>query len=238
MAELRLISLALCLVFSGCTMSAGTASTRQQFVKDVGLSDYKNVTFKNVDGSTISYEQFAKLSEGHGFSMMKNPGKSTAIVKISADDAKSISQTLADPKLSIKVGGVAPKATHPDLQGRMLDYTQKPTVVSFFFTECVPCIKEIPKINSLMTELPDVQFVSVTFDDADAAKKFVAKYRLNTPVVADEQNYIDAMGVKSYPLYALIGKDGKLLGTQSGATLQLAVGETVFKNWVRSKLGT
>lgn len=226
------------LAFSTCQVSAQDAAGRDDFIKEMGLSSYKSISFRDVQGNVVSFEQFRSLlKNGASFSTIKNPQKSEAIVQIEkAREATTVSLS-EEPKLSVVPGHVVPEIGNADLDGASVVYSDKPTLVSFFFTECVPCIKEIPKVNGLAEGNPEVQFVSVTFDEASLVKDFVLKYDLKTKVVADEQRFIDALGVKTYPLYALISKDGRLLGTQSGVVLQLPKGEVLFEHWIKSKTG-
>lgn len=238
MGIVRAVIVAAILVFSTCRASAQDAMAQDDFVNAMGLSKYKAISFRDVEGKVVSFDQFRSLVKGGlSFSTIKNPEKSEAIVQIEkAREATNI-QLSDEPKLAIAQGHAVPAIGNVDLDGQSVVYSEKPTLVSFFFTECVPCIKEIPKINGLVEGNPDVQFVSVTFDEASLVKDFVLKYDLKTKVVADEQQFIDALGVKTYPLYALISKDGRLLGTQSGVVLQLPKGEVLFEHWIKSKTG-
>ena len=227
------------LLASACQMSTNEPSTREEFIAARGLADYKSVEFQDEHGSPITYEQFSALAkDSRSFAMIKNPGASKAIVRVEANENGSAETIAEEPKLAILPGALAPRIETEDLDGSPVTYSEKPTLVSFFFAECAPCIKEIPQINALARDVPEIQLISLTFDETSVAESFVSRYQLETRVVAEEQDFIDAMGVKTYPVYALIGTDGRLLGTQSGATLQLPHGETVFKRWIRAKLGT
>lgn len=227
------------IALSACQITTNSASTRDDFIQERGLSSYKSVSFHDKGGNSISFDQFRALTENsQSYSMMKNPDASEAIFQIEGNTNKAPVSISEEPKLSIALGITAPKIGKSDLSGIPVIYSDKPTLVSFFFTECAPCIKEIPKINGLAESNPNVQFVSVTFDETSLVKEFVSKYELKTRVVADDRDFIDAMGVRTYPIYALISKDGHLLGTQSGATLQIPMGEMIFEKWIKSKVGT
>ena len=228
-----------CLAVSACQISNNAPKTQAEFLQARGLTAYKNVTFLDADGKSISYEKFSEFTKsGRSFSMMKNPDAYQATLTILDADSQPATNVLDEPKLAISPGQQVPLIKSTDLAGNRVTYSEKPTLISFFFAECGPCIKEVPQINSLMKATPEVQWVSLTFDERSLAEEFAAKYPIQTRIVSDEQEFIDAMGVKSYPLYALIGKDGRLLGTLSGATLQIPLGETIFKRWIRSKIGT
>lgn len=225
------------LLLSACQTSTDEPSSREKFIESRGLADYNSVEFQDERGSSIAFEQFSVLAEvNRGYSIIKNRDTSEAIIRINVADEEAATSIAEEPKLAILPGMPVPRIESADLGGSLVSYVDKPTLVSFFFAECAPCIKEIPQINSLASELPHIQFISLTFDEESIARSFVSSYQLKTRVVADEQKFIDSMGVKTYPVYALIGTDGRLLGTQSGATLQLPFGERIFKRWIRSKL--
>ena len=227
------------IALSACQVTTNSGSARDDFIQERGLSSYKSVSFRDEGGNSISFDQFRMLIENsQSYSVMKNSDASEAIFQVVADNNTAPVSISAEPKLSIAPGITAPKIGKPDIDGIPVIYSDKPTLVSFFFTECAPCIKEIPKINGLAESNPNVQFVSVTFDELSLVREFVSKYDLKTRVVADDRDFIDAMGVRTYPIYALISKDGRLLGTQSGATLQIPMGEMIFERWIRSKVGT
>jgi len=227
------------LLLAGCKNTTSGQSSSDEFVEQLGLSKYRTVAFRDETGTEISFEEFrAATRTGRSFSVMKDSESSEAVLKIEKANARPKVSSTAEPRIAISQGEFAPKIERRDLNGAPVTYSEKPTLLSFFFSECAPCIKEIPKVNALARNNPHVKFVSITFDDQASAKDFVSKHGLKTRVVADEQNFIDVMGVKTYPFYALISKDGRLLGTQPSAALQIEAGEVVFKNWIDSKLGT
>ena len=231
--------LATFLLLAGCQNATTSQSSSDEFVEQLGLSEYKKVAFRSETGIEISFEEFqATTRTGRSFSIMKDSASSEAILQIEKVNARPTISPSAEPRIAISQGAIAPRIERPDLNGVPVTYSDSPTLLSFFFSECGPCIKEIPKVNALAKDNPHVQFVSITFDSQTSARDFVSKYGLKTRVVADEQTFIDDMGVKAYPFYALISKDGRLLGTQPSATLQIESGEVLFKKWIDSKLGT
>lgn len=68
--------------------------------------------------------------------------------------------------------------TFDDLQGEpqaMASYQGKPLVVNFWATWCPPCIKEMPDLESLSQQHPEVQFVGLAIDTKRNVKKFLEK---------------------------------------------------------------
>lgn len=58
----------------------------------------------------------------------------------------------------------------------------RPLVVNFWATWCAPCVQEMPYLDSMAKELPEIVFVGIGIDTAQNIAQFVAKlpvsYRL------------------------------------------------------------
>lgn len=63
----------------------------------------------------------------------------------------------------------------------MADYLGKPLLVNFWATWCPPCVKEMPDLDALSQEFPDVRFLGVAVDTTGNVNKFLLK----TPVSYD-----------------------------------------------------
>ena len=115
----------------------------------------------------------------------------------------------------------------------------KATLVSFFFSTCVPCILEVQPLNRLAAAHPHMNFLAVTFDETDEARAFVKRYGVRWRVVADAQDFVERMRVKQFPMLALFDADGRLLGTRTGGVndeLEAASVEPRVKRWMDSLL--
>jgi cytochrome oxidase Cu insertion factor (SCO1/SenC/PrrC family) len=129
-----------------------------------------------------------------------------------------------------------------DLAGKRVTSTSlkgKPTLVSFFFSTCVPCILEVDPINHFAATRPQMNFLAVTFDEAEVAQSFVKRFGLRWRVVPDARDFIDRMRVKQYPLMALFDAQGRLLGTRRGGArdeLEAANVEPQLQRWVEGLL--
>jgi thiol-disulfide isomerase/thioredoxin len=63
----------------------------------------------------------------------------------------------------------------------MTEYLGKPLLVNFWATWCPPCVKEMPDLDALSKEFPDVRFLGVAVDTTANVNKFLLK----TPVSYD-----------------------------------------------------
>ena len=129
-----------------------------------------------------------------------------------------------------------------DLQGRRVTSASlrgKPTLVSFFFSTCVPCILEVEPINRFAAARPHMNFIAVTFDEPAEASAFVKRYGLRWRVVPDAQDFVERMRVKQFPLMALFDANGRLLGTKKGGArdeLEAANVEPQLRRWIEGLL--
>ena len=125
-----------------------------------------------------------------------------------------------------------------DLAGKPVNVASlrgKPTLINFYFAECVPCILEVGPLNRFAAGRPGMNFLAVTFDEAAVARAFVARYKFRWRVVPDAREFIDRVRVKQYPTMALFDENGRLLGTRRGGVrdeLEAATVAPQLARWV------
>jgi len=64
----------------------------------------------------------------------------------------------------------------PNLQGQgtaLKNYVGQPLVVNFWATWCPPCVKEMPDLDRLSQQYPDVRFLGLAIDTQRNVKKFI-----------------------------------------------------------------
>jgi len=108
------------------------------------------------------------------------------------------------------------------------------TLVNFYFAECGPCVKEVPELNALANSRNDINFVAVTFDNPAESKRFVAATGFNWPLLPDAQGVANGAGIKAYPSFVLLDRDGQVVDIALGDKLR-ANGATVA-TWLDQKL--
>src|SRR5690348_8159327 len=122
------------------------------------------------------------------------------------------------------VGDKAPLVQGKDQNGKqwnLADIVGKKVVLLYFYPkdDTPGCTKEACGFRDRIAELKqqNVEVVGVSFDSADSHQKFISKYNLNFPLVADMEGKIaDAYGVRmpgkemAKRVSFLIGRDGKI----------------------------
>jgi thiol-disulfide isomerase/thioredoxin len=93
-------------------------------------------------------------------------------------------------------------------------------VLNFWASWCAPCIEELPSLEQLQRDLPQVQIVAVSTDeDAAAYERFLKQHSVSLLTVRDAEQRSNAMyGSFRYPETYVIDKNGmirrKFIGAQ------------------------
>jgi peroxiredoxin len=145
---------------------------------------------------------------------------------------------------------VASAPTHlPDLEARDLtgrpvrnfNFGGKLTLLNFYFSDCVPCIQEVPALNAFREAHPELNYLAITFDPAFDARRFVSERKFNWPVFADAARFLRAAGVRRFPSYMLVAPDGRIVGRGSGLSMNAreeTPGLASLENFVDTRLKT
>lgn len=211
------------------------SGSEQKFREQMGLADYRSVEYQDTKGNPITFAQFEKLmSKSAGFNMEKRKSDSqiSAVLKLQAS---------ATPLPAARYK-IAPGAAFPDFKMRATDGSTIDnqalhghyTLLSFYFAECAPCIKEVPMLNEFAARNKDLVTFAITFDSAKEASAFAAKTKFGWRTVADARALIDKVGVNAYPTLALLDPQGKLVAIDNN--LSFGKGSDGLNEWVRKSI--
>ena len=122
--------------------------------------------------------------------------------------------------------------TLPDVGGKpqRLDQWQgKILVVNFWATWCAPCVKEMPELSALQTELKgkSIQIIGIGIDSASNIAEFAGKYQITYPLIVAGMSgakFTRTLGNQAggLPYTVIIGRKGELSKTYLG---QLSIDE-------------
>lgn len=109
------------------------------------------------------------------------------------------------------VAGQVPRFEAETLDGatfRIADYDDRPMLIYFWASWCLPCRAEAPAIERLWSEYEakGYTFVGMNIWDTEAdAKKFAREFDLSFPLVRDPENkvYLD-FGVETLPMAFIV----------------------------------
>ncbi|MCA9023796.1 MAG: redoxin family protein [Planctomycetaceae bacterium] len=107
------------------------------------------------------------------------------------------------------------------------DFRGKFVLLDFWFIGCGPCHRDMPTVKLLHKKFLDQGFsvISVHTDGQtpEAVQKFAADNGMDYPIVVDTPDgaitsEYASLGVSSYPMYILLGPDGRIIHNDATAT--------------------
>lgn len=128
-----------------------------------------------------------------------------------------------------------PDVTLPDLEGRsrrLRERADEVTLLNFWATWCVPCLKELPELVALDDALAErgLHVVGIAIDSGDPAdiRTFAAEHEMDyTLLTADHQWARQHFGVMGLPVTLVVDRDGRIrrrmIGPQTGAHFEAAI---------------
>jgi cytochrome c biogenesis protein CcmG, thiol:disulfide interchange protein DsbE len=95
---------------------------------------------------------------------------------------------------------------------RLADYRGKIVLVNFWATWCAPCIEELPSLQALQKEMPQMVVLAVSIDDdPDAYRRFLADHQVTLLTVNDpEQHANNSFGTHMFPETYVVDRDGHI----------------------------
>jgi cytochrome oxidase Cu insertion factor (SCO1/SenC/PrrC family) len=200
------------------------------FKTQVGLEDYENVEYRDTQGNRVNFVQFQSMLAQYNFSMekRKSGGKGSAILQLTAKDAKPPA-----PKYKLQPGSAFPGFSLQSSNGTMVNNKSllgRFTLVSFYFAECAPCVKEVPLLNSFAERHPDVATLAVTFDAAEEAKRFASRTKFSWRTVVNGKELIDKVGIQIYPAFLLLDTKGTVVAI--GNQTEVGANDDALEQWV------
>jgi thiol-disulfide isomerase/thioredoxin len=97
--------------------------------------------------------------------------------------------------------------------------SDKPVVINFWASWCPPCRAEMPDIDRVARNTPDVQFIGIAIDDTlSNALAYASSIGIGYPIAIDD-NYTlaDAYMVSVLPQTWLIDSNGAVVASFTGA---------------------
>ena len=96
----------------------------------------------------------------------------------------------------------------------------KVVVFKFWFTSCLPCISDIPKLNALVKEFgkrSDILFIAPALDRKPAIRKLLKRFPFQFRIAYNSMDVSAVFNKKQvYPSYFVINKKGKFVFIDSG----------------------
>lgn len=109
-----------------------------------------------------------------------------------------------------------------DRGGKILSLEQKKgelILINYWATWCPPCVAEMPSFQNLYNDYGDkMTFIFLTSDNKNKVNAFLENKNFDMPVYYLFSNAPKKLSTNSLPTTFLIGKDGKILINEIGAS--------------------
>ncbi|APD06479.1 thioredoxin-like protein YneN [Flavobacteriaceae bacterium UJ101] len=176
---------------------------------------------KDMKGNIISSEEFQKLMSTGKYIL--NPkvedGKMIEAQIVEADDDQ-LTMLKKMKANQDKINYEAPDFDVVDIEGnsfKLSDLKDKTIVLTFWFTNCKPCIEEIPILNQLVEENRDVIFLGMATDKKEIIETFLEKHPFKYTIIANSSDISSLYEVVAFPTHIII-KNGKVVYKKMGVT--------------------
>ena len=167
----------------------------------------------------------------------------TIIVTSNAQTEKSaVPPTLSAPINSSaeKKSVVAPAFNLTSLDGKIFELASlrgKVVVLNFWFTGCVPCVAEMPKLNELVEKFKDsdVVFIAPTWDSKTVLQTFLKNHTFKYNIVPSAMSlivktYSSGTGDVAMPTNIIIDKEGNIHTRIEGSLIKTDGNTKEFDN--------
>jgi peroxiredoxin len=174
----------------------------------------KRVMFKTTAGKTLTLKEKAALEKKYpdiGFTIRKgNP--IVIIYTMPEDEIVQFDKPVFNFSMTDIAGNIY---TNENLKGKIV-------VLNFWFTTCLPCIKEMPELNELVEKYKkkNVVFLAIAKDKEDAVKKFLEKTPFNYNQVVSPA-LCEQFSITGYPTSIVINKNGVVKYVKKGVEFNI-----------------
>lgn len=105
-------------------------------------------------------------------------------------------------------------------------------VINFWFTNCTPCITEIPWLNKIKDEFPadSVEFIAITYESDQTLSNFLSTHPFNFKQYYLPQQTINQLRLTiGYPTTIMLDKNGLVIFQKSGGYPNEDAAKEIYK---------
>lgn len=121
--------------------------------------------------------------------------------------------------------------TLPDLTGKEQSLANRrghPLLINFWATWCRPCREEMPLLAELSARYPQVQFLGIGIDQADAIRRWQNEHPVPYPLLVAPSSLLDRTAelgnrTLAVPFTLVLNADGHTAFTHTGAVPRAAL---------------
>lgn len=184
-------------------------------------------TFIMPDGSVLPAEKMDSLTNAWGRDRISFRHSSADdekgivhLVRMTDEMVKMRAEAEAERQGAMKalIGTNAPDFTLKDMDGKSWQLSAlkgKVVVINFWFTSCMPCIGEMPQLNSVVDKYKgkDVVFLALTFNYTKDVTAFLKNHSFAYTILPESQEVNEKYGITAFPTSLLINRKGIITNT-------------------------
>ncbi|MBL0145113.1 MAG: TlpA family protein disulfide reductase [Chitinophagaceae bacterium] len=121
-----------------------------------------------------------------------------------------------------KTGETFAKIKTKDIHGNKINTKSlkgKIIVLNYWFTNCMPCVMEMPELNKIADKYQNdssVVFISIALDDANTIEKFLKLHPFKYAIIDNGRFLTTENNITSYPTNVVVDQNGKVYFHTSG----------------------
>ncbi len=93
----------------------------------------------------------------------------------------------------------------------------KIVIFHFWSTSCVPCVKEIPFLNSLKAKNPDIIFFALSTESSEVLSKFLKKNKSELTIIPNQQQLSTKLKINILPTTLIVDSKGLIKEVMFGS---------------------
>ena len=101
-----------------------------------------------------------------------------------------------------------------DIHGKLINTAGKTLVINYWFINCPPCQREIPKLNELVAQYsPDsnVVFLAIALDKKDRLRSFVQRTPFNYSIISEGRYLANEHRIYAFPTHVVVNSKGRIV---------------------------
>lgn len=103
-----------------------------------------------------------------------------------------------------------------DLDGKIIKFNGKKTIVEFWATWCPSCVAGIKKINPFLKNNKNIEYILISEEKADVIIKFLKKNNVGKARFVRYENLTNDYFVPVIPYFLLLDENGVVLKAEAG----------------------
>jgi thiol-disulfide isomerase/thioredoxin len=212
-----------CAVFAFVLVCATAQSQMTVFYNNKQFKVTENSIVKDTVDKTLAYEEWRELLYTGDYNISPiNPEDNNTYFRIKkmgdVEREKFFSQTRKPEETSyFKTGKQFPFFKGMDMNEKPIDTKQlagKVLVINFWFINCLPCRKEMPALNKLVSKYAkdsSIIFIAIARDKKPEIETFLKTTSLDYRIICDGENLVQKYGIEHFPTNLVINREGKII---------------------------